>query len=155
MILGFSGFSIVCAIVRLLALISLTKAPQDFWSLPVIPFVSAVEAYVALMTSSIPAIYPLFVKPKFNFKRPIGNIEQLPSDNWHSNTDTTTPSARQLSNTPRWNLELVGVEISTSLAVTGAVNDRSGPPETRSESNQRKASVVASRKVDETIFMAG
>lgn len=155
-VVAVSGCSVICAIIRLLALISLTTAPDDRWSLPVIPFVSALEGYVALMTSSIPAIYPLVVKPKFNFRAPMmANIEQPPSDScWHSKSNTMTSSARQQSDTSRWNLKPVSARPSISLAVTGVVNDGSGLPETRSESNQRKASVVASRKVDDTIFMA-
>lgn len=85
LVMFISSFSIVCAIVRLIALITYTKSPDVDWGLRVIPFISAMEAYVALITSSIPAIYPLLVRPKFNARSPNPQQQWRPDEEWLSN----------------------------------------------------------------------
>lgn len=87
-----SSFSIVCAIVRLVALITYTKSPDMDWGLRVIPFISAMEAYVALITSSIPAIYPLLFRPKFNARSPNPQQQWRPDEEWLSNVKTLESS---------------------------------------------------------------
>lgn len=74
LVIFISSFSIVCAIVRLIALIIYAKLPNTDWDLPLIPFISAMEAYVALITSSIPAIYPLMFRPKSDSRS--SNLQQ-------------------------------------------------------------------------------
>lgn len=61
-VVAISGLAVACAAVRLQALVSFKNNPDITWHLPVTPFVSTIEAFVALITSSIPVIYPLFVK---------------------------------------------------------------------------------------------
>lgn len=157
-VLAISGCSIVCAVVRLLALISLTKAPENMWSLPVIPFVSAVEAYVALITSSIPAFIPLIVKPKYNFRTPMTNMKYPVKDTWPSTAGTLTSLAGQDLIAQEGGLSRSDFKPESARAAASetalVIHDRINLSEIRSGSSQRKPSVVASRKEDETIFWA-
>ena len=88
LVIFISSFSIVCAIVRLIAPIIYAKLPNTNWGLPLIPFVSAMEAYVALITSSIPAIYPLIFRPKTDSRS--SNLQQRWrfDGEWLSNVNT-------------------------------------------------------------------
>lgn len=92
-----SSLSMVCAIVRLVALIVYTKSPYTNWGLPVIPFVSAMEAYVALMTSSIPAIYPLIFQPKPNSRSPNPQQQQRSDEEWLRNVRPLDSSKPDMS----------------------------------------------------------
>ncbi|MCJ1425694.1 hypothetical protein MMC29_003594 [Sticta canariensis] len=91
-VIFISSFSIVCAIVRLIALIIYAKLPNTDWALPLIPFISVMEAYVALITSSIPAIYPLMFRPKSD-PRSL-NLQQRWrfDEEWLSNVNTLSAS---------------------------------------------------------------
>lgn len=88
LVIFISSFSIVCAIIRLIAMIIYAKVPNTDWGLPLIPFVSAMEAYVALITSSIPAIYPLIFRPKSDSRS--SNLQQRGrfDEEWLSNVNT-------------------------------------------------------------------
>ncbi|MCJ1465891.1 hypothetical protein MMC07_004510, partial [Pseudocyphellaria aurata] len=99
LVIFISSFSIVCAIFRLIALITYAKSPSTDWGLPMIPFVSAMEAYVALMTSSIPAIYPLIVRPKSAIRSP--NPQQQSQwrwdEEWQSKVMETLDSSQPIT----------------------------------------------------------
>lgn len=113
-VVAISGLSIICAIMRLVALIILVHVkPEDVsWNAPFIPFVSVLEVYIALITSSVPAIYPLACRSKFfSCWRSKKSDPQLPSSEeaWGSNLDTLTYSSdltaindSQSSNHSKW-----------------------------------------------------
>lgn len=61
-VIAISGLSIVCAALILKALIDFRETTDVTWTLATAPFVSLIEICVALITSSIPVIYPLFIK---------------------------------------------------------------------------------------------
>ena len=97
-VVAISGLSIICAIMRLVALIIVVHVkPEDVsWNSPFIPFVSVLEVYIALITSSVPAIYPLACRSKFfSCWRSKKSDQQLPSSEeaWGSNLDTLTYSS--------------------------------------------------------------
>lgn len=75
-----SGFSIVCAALRLKALLDFLASNDITWTLPVAPFVSLIEDCVALITSSIPVVYSLFVKPRGTSKYSKGSAGVKLSD---------------------------------------------------------------------------
>lgn len=113
-VVAISGLSIICAIMRLVALIIVVHVkPEDVsWNSPFIPFVSVLEVYIALITSSVPAIYPLACRSKFfSCWRIKKSDQQLPSpeEAWGSNLDTLTYSSDltaindcQSSNHSKW-----------------------------------------------------
>lgn len=95
---AISGLSIICAIMRLAALVvAVHVKPEDVsWNSPIIPFVSVLEVYIALITSSVPAIYPLACRSKFlrccrnkNSDRQLLQVEEA----WGSNVETLTFSS--------------------------------------------------------------
>lgn len=95
---AISGLSIICAIMRLAVLILVIHVkPEDIsWNSPVIPFVSVLEVHIALITSSVPAIYPLACRSKFfRYWRSKKSDQQLLSSEeaWGSNIDTLTYSS--------------------------------------------------------------
>ena len=62
-LLGVSLISVVCAVARLVVTIIWLRSIDISWNYPLIPFFSNVEACIAIMTSSVPAIQPLFRGP--------------------------------------------------------------------------------------------
>lgn len=59
-LLGVSLVSVICAIIRLAVTIVWIRSPDISWNYPLIPFLSNIEACIAIITSSIPAIQLLF-----------------------------------------------------------------------------------------------
>jgi hypothetical protein len=104
-VVGISGLSIACCAVRLHALQSFIDSPDVTWHLPVSPFVSAVEIFVALMTSSVPVIYPLLVKPRLTARGSKGSgarpAVQTSEKRWPSQSTrgSTAPTPKQH---PKW-----------------------------------------------------
>lgn len=103
-VLATSGFSIICAGLRLQALNTFQDPDDPPWDLPVVPFLSALEVYIALMTSSIPAMYPLLVKPNFNFRNPNTLAYIQPDEKWQSNVDTLASSG-MANGATKWSFE--------------------------------------------------
>lgn len=99
-VVAISGLSIICAIMRLATLIVVVHVkPEDVsWNFhsSIIPFVSVLEVYIALITSSVPAIYPLACRSRFFccWRRKRCNKQLLSSEEaWGSNVDTLTNSS--------------------------------------------------------------
>lgn len=112
-VVAISGLSIICAIMRLVALILVVHVkPEDVsWNSPVVPFVSVLEVYIALIASSIPAIYPLACRSRFFSCWRSKKSDQQPrtEEAWGSNVDTLTYSSdltaindSHSSNDPKW-----------------------------------------------------
>lgn len=113
-VVAISGLSIICAIMRLAALIVATHLkPEDVtWNTPFVPFVSVLEVYIALITSSVPAIYPLACRSKFFscWRRKKSDRQLLSAEEaWGSNAETLTYSSEltaindsHSSNHPKW-----------------------------------------------------
>lgn len=98
---------------RLVALIFVVHVkPEDIsWNSPVIPFVSVLEVYIALIASSVPAIYPLACRSRFFSCWRSKKSDQQPrtEEAWGSNVDTLTYSSdlaaindSHSSNDPKW-----------------------------------------------------
>lgn len=79
-VIMISGFSVVCAALKMKALLDFRKTIDVIWTLASAPFISLVEIYVALITSSIPVIYPLFVKPRASSKHSKGSAHPKSSN---------------------------------------------------------------------------
>ncbi|MCJ1280196.1 hypothetical protein MMC21_008023 [Puttea exsequens] len=63
-LIAISFIAVICAIVRLSMLFIWLRSADIAWNYLLIPFLSNMEACVALITSSIPAIWPLFRRPE-------------------------------------------------------------------------------------------
>ena len=59
-LLAISLVSVACAIIRLSFVIVWIRSSDISWNYPLIPFLSNMEACVALMTTSFPSLLPLF-----------------------------------------------------------------------------------------------
>ena len=59
-LLGVSAVSVICAIIRLAVTIVWIRSADISWNYPLIPFLSNIEACIAVITSSVPAIQLLF-----------------------------------------------------------------------------------------------
>ena len=110
---AISGLSIICAIMRLAALILVAHVkPEDVsWNSPAVPFVSVLEVCIALITSSVPAIYPLACRSRFFscWGSRKSDQQRLSEEAWGSNVDTLTYSSDLTaingshgSNHPKW-----------------------------------------------------
>lgn len=59
-----SLIAVIAAIMRMAALVVWIHSSDISWNHPLMPFLTNMEACVAIMTSSVPAIYPLFRRPE-------------------------------------------------------------------------------------------
>lgn len=59
-LVAISSISVVCAFVRMASLVIWMRSVDVSWNYPLVPFLANMEVCIGLMTSSVPAIYPLF-----------------------------------------------------------------------------------------------
>ena len=62
-LIGVSFIAVIASCVRLSSLILWIRSPDISWNYPLIPLLCMIQSCVALVTSSLPAIYPLLRKP--------------------------------------------------------------------------------------------
>ena len=103
-LVAISSISVVCAIVRMAALIIWMRSVDISWNYPLIPFLSNMEVCVGLMTSSVPAIYPLFRRSerKPSYSDPAPPPMGSPEKSWvsqDSHDETAVPSIEDRSST--------------------------------------------------------
>ncbi|KAL8707711.1 MAG: hypothetical protein Q9220_007291 [cf. Caloplaca sp. 1 TL-2023] len=68
-LVGISFISVACAIVRVFSFMIWINSSDISWNFPIYPLLCTIEACVALITSSLPAIYPLFRQPAPEHRR--------------------------------------------------------------------------------------
>lgn len=108
-VVAISGLSIACCAVRLHELESFKNSVDITWHLPILPYVSVIEIFVALMTSSVPVIYPLLVKPRLTGRGSKGagvkSSTQVSEKRWPSQSarGSTAPTPKQH---PKWTFGL-------------------------------------------------
>ena len=108
-LIAISFIAVVCSIVRMVALAVWMRSSDISWNYPLIPFPANMEACVALMTSSVPAIYPLFRRPerREDFSNPPPPMRE-PTKEWESHDSqdgTAVPSTAQTDlSSKRWSL---------------------------------------------------
>lgn len=118
-LIAISFISVICAIIRLVALVVWINSSDISWNYPLLPFFANMEACVALMTSSVPAIYPLFrrMEPREDFSNPPPPACE-PQKEWQSQDSrdgTAVPSTTQTDvSSKRWSF----------LSKTGSVKDK-------------------------------
>ncbi|KAL6716814.1 hypothetical protein ACLMJK_004726 [Lecanora helva] len=110
MLIAISFIAVICSVIRLTSLLVWMRSPDISWNYPLIPFLANMEACVALMTSSVPAIYPLFRRPerRNDFSNPPPPPMRSPAKEWisqDSQGDTAVPSTAQTDrSSKRWSL---------------------------------------------------
>ena len=118
-LIAISFISVICSIIRLAALVVWINSTDISWNYPLLPFFANMEACVALMTSSVPAIYPLFrrAEPREDFSNPPPPIRE-PTKEWQSQDSrdgTAVPSTAQTDvSSKRWSF----------LSKTGSIKDK-------------------------------
>lgn len=85
-----SLISVICAIARLVSLIVWIRSTDISWNYILIPFLSNMEACVALITSSVPAILPMFRITTREPRAPPPPPQ--PGKEWESQDSTAVPS---------------------------------------------------------------
>ncbi|KAM0800927.1 hypothetical protein BDR22DRAFT_888942 [Usnea florida] len=103
-LVAISSISVTCAIVRMASLIIWMRSVDISWNYPLIPFLSNMEVCVGLMTSSVPAIYPLFRRSerKPSYSDPAPPPMGSPEKSWvsqDSHDETAVPSIEDRSST--------------------------------------------------------
>ena len=94
-LLGVSAIAVVASCVRLSSIIIWTHSSDISWNYILLPFLCNLEACVALITSSIPAIYPLFRKPPPNVRQSMMMMKQQQQNNeWNSQGSTLITDSR-------------------------------------------------------------
>lgn len=106
-LIAISSISVVCALVRMASLIIWMRSVDISWNYPLIPFLSNMEVCVGLMTSSVPAIYPLFRRSerKQSYSDPAPPPMGSPEKSWVSQDscdDTAVPSTPDKRSPKRW-----------------------------------------------------
>ncbi|KAI4218884.1 MAG: hypothetical protein LQ349_008535 [Xanthoria aureola] len=70
-LIGISLIPVACAITRTNAFVIWIKSPDISWNFPIYPLLCVIESSVALITSSLPGIYPLFRQPAPEHRRSV------------------------------------------------------------------------------------
>ena len=107
MLVLISFIAVVCSIVRMASLIVWVRSPDISWNYPLIPFLANMEACVALMTSSVPAIYPLFRRSERtkSYSNPPPPPMRQPVKGWESQDSTAVPSTAHTDrSSKRWSV---------------------------------------------------
>ncbi|KAI4106627.1 MAG: hypothetical protein LQ345_007174 [Seirophora villosa] len=68
-LIGISFISVICAFVRVAFFVIWINSAELSWNFPLFPLICTIESSVALITSSLPAIYALFRKPAPEHRR--------------------------------------------------------------------------------------
>lgn len=101
LLIAVSAVSVVCAIVRVAVTIVWIRSVDISWNYPLIPLLTNVEACVAIVTSSMPAIQLLFkreprLQPADAAPSPPKYQPPLPSDSLESqDSETAVPSTSE------------------------------------------------------------
>ncbi|KAL9577127.1 MAG: hypothetical protein Q9212_006568 [Teloschistes hypoglaucus] len=70
-LIAISFISVICAAVRVAAFVIWINSSDISWNFPIYPLLCTIESCVALITSSLYAIYPLFRKPAPEHRRSV------------------------------------------------------------------------------------
>lgn len=90
-LIGISLTSVVCAFLRVSFFVIWINSSEISWNFPLYPLLCTIETCVALMTSSLPAIYALFRKPAPEHRRSTINPDSQKA--WDSQGGSTLISA--------------------------------------------------------------
>ena len=106
-LVAISSISVVCALVRMASLILWMRSIDISWNYPLIPFLANMEVCVGLMTSSVPAIYPLFRRSerRQGYSDPAPPPMGSPEKSWvsqDSHDETAVPSTADNRSSKRW-----------------------------------------------------
>ena len=117
-LVAISSISVVCALVRMASLILWMRSVDISWNYPLIPFLANMEVCVGVMTSSVPAIYPLFRKSerRKNYSDPAPPPMGSPQKSWvsqDSHDETAVPSTSTTDNRTSKRWSFLGRRIST------------------------------------------
>ena len=94
-LLGVSAVSVICAIIRLAVTIVWIRSVDISWNYPLIPFLSNIEACVAIVTSSMPAVQLLFKRaPRLQSAEaaPSSSRDEPPEEVESQDSKTAVPS---------------------------------------------------------------
>ncbi|KAL8815529.1 MAG: hypothetical protein Q9223_005338 [Gallowayella weberi] len=101
-LIGISFISVTCAIARANAFVIWIRSSDISWNFPIYPLLCTIESCVALVTSSLPGIYPLFRQPAPEHRR---SVAPPPTDSeqqiWNSQGSTLL-SAQAGDRRSRW-----------------------------------------------------
>ncbi|KAL8696593.1 MAG: hypothetical protein Q9224_002715 [Gallowayella concinna] len=70
-LIGISFISVACAVARANAFVIWIRSSDISWNFPIYPLLCTIESCVALVTSSLPGIYPLFRQPAPEHRRSV------------------------------------------------------------------------------------
>lgn len=134
-LVAISSISVVCAIVRMASLIIWWRSADISWNYILIPFLANMEVCVGMITSSVPAIYPLFRRPerKQSYSDPAPPPMGSPEKSWvshDSHDETAVPSTVDRSS-KRWSF------LSRKTSTKNSVNAHGHVSTTRSEYGPR------------------
>ncbi|KAI4090466.1 MAG: hypothetical protein L6R37_007878 [Teloschistes peruensis] len=90
-LIAISFISVICAAIRVAAFVIWINSSDISWNFPIYPLLCTIESSVALITSSLYAIYPLFRKPAPEHRRSVVLPAAAPSDSekqWDSQGST-------------------------------------------------------------------
>ena len=126
-LVAISSISVVCATIRMASLVIWMRSVDISWNYPLIPFLANMEVCVGLMTSSVPAIYPLFRRSdrRKDYSDPAPPPMGSPEKSWvsqDSHDETAVPSTADRSS-KRWSF------LSRKVAIKPKV-DKHGYQET-------------------------
>ena len=101
-LVAISSMAVVCALVRMASMVIWLRSVDVSWNYPLVPFLANMEVCIGLITSSVPAIYPLFRRSERRKHRsdPAPPPMGLPEKSWvshDSHDETAVPSTAERS----------------------------------------------------------
>ncbi|KAL8999018.1 MAG: hypothetical protein Q9169_002016 [Polycauliona sp. 2 TL-2023] len=101
-LIGISFVAVACAITRASVFVIWIRSSDISWNFPMYPLLCVIESSVALITSSLPGIYPLFRQPAPEHRRSVAlSPKEAEQQTWTSQ-GSTLASAKPGNGRSRW-----------------------------------------------------
>ncbi|KAI4244998.1 MAG: hypothetical protein LQ352_006654 [Teloschistes flavicans] len=101
-LIAISFISVICAAIRVAAFVIWINSSDISWNFPIYPLLCTIESCVALITSSLYAIYPLFRKPAPEHRRSVFPAAPSESEKQWDSQGSTLGAAQAGDRRSRW-----------------------------------------------------
>ncbi|KAL8673211.1 MAG: hypothetical protein Q9168_002363 [Polycauliona sp. 1 TL-2023] len=101
-LIGISFIAVACAITRASVFVIWIRSSDISWNFPMYPLLCVIESSLALITSSLPAIYPLFRQPAPEHRRSVALSPKEAEQGTWTSQGSTLASAKAGDRKSRW-----------------------------------------------------
>ncbi|KAL8688289.1 MAG: hypothetical protein Q9218_005761 [Villophora microphyllina] len=158
-LIAISFISVICATIRVAAFVIWINSSDISWNFPIYPLLCTIESCVALITSSLYAIYPLFRKPAPEHRRSVVPVAPSDSEKQWDSQGSTLQSAQALDKrSSRWSFlnwkppGKKGVDEGGVVKSVPEEEPEEGRPPTQHTMTAYVSSTDEARSVDEKVM---